>query len=207
MTFHLDELPLVESSGRLGRHLPADSPLVNAYQDDVSRPSLATQVASLGVALGFDTVRVLQERFLPDRGDLVALSHGGAAPSYSTWPSCEYPDTDGCNEPCFGFPAGQMDTFYCATCAEQAADPNHNPPWNWHFTGMRGSIEYMDREPDVCAGRDAWKWKIEGACRNCNENIVFRCHDGWKRYEPGGPLTPTICEGIISCDDQLTLCP
>jgi|GEM_PF-4383699 len=206
MSFHIDDLPILDSSGSLGRRLPEDSRLVGAYRDE-RQPSLATQVASMGVALGFDTLRTLQERFLTGPGDMTALSHGGGAPSYTFWAGCEYPDTDGCNEPCFGFPPDQMATWYCATCDEQAADPIHNPSWNWHFVGNRGTLEYMDREPDVCAGRDAWKWKIDSACRNCEENIVFRCHDGWKRYEPDGPLTPTICEGIISCDDQLTLCP
>jgi len=207
MPFRIEDLPAVDSAGRLGRHLAADSALADAYRD-AQAPSIATQVVSLGVALGIDAVRTLQERFLPSDRDLAALHHhGGPAPSYTTWPDCAYPDTDGCNEPCYGFEPHHMDTFYCATCAEQAADPTHNPVWNWHFVGHRGSIEYMDREPDVCAGRDAWKWKIEGACRDCNESIVFRCHDGWKKYSPDGPLTPTICEGIISCDGKLTLCP
>ena len=145
---------------------------------------------------------------MPNAREFQAMQAAGAAPSYSTYSDCTiYPDTDGCNHPCYGFPPHQMSTWYCATCDEQAADPTNNPVWNWHYSGMRGSIQYLDREPDVCNGRDAWKWKINGACRDCNENITFRCHDGWKRYEPGGPLTPTICEGIIACDDQLTLCP
>ncbi|MDP8930018.1 MAG: hypothetical protein M3O70_15980 [Actinomycetota bacterium] len=205
MAFRIEELPALDSAGALGRRT-ADSPLVDAYRDTAT-PSIATQVASLGVALGIDAVRVLQERFLTRDQDLVVLQHQGPAPPYSTWPDCAYPDTDGCAEPCYGFEPHHMDTFYCATCDEQAADPDHNPSWNWHFTGSRGSIQYMDREPDVCNGRDAWKWKIDGACRDCNENIVFRCHDGWKKYSADGPLTPTICEGIISCDNQLTLCP
>ena len=206
MSFQIEDLPTLDAAGRLGRHLPAGSALADAYHE-ASRPSIATQVASLGVALGIDAVRVLQERFLPNREDLVAFHQGRSGPSYTTWPDCAYPDTDGCEDPCYGFEPHHRDTFYCATCAEQAADPVNNPPWNWHFTGSRGSIQYMDREPDVCAGRDAWKWKIDGACRGCEQNIVFRCHDGWKKYEPDGPLTATICEGIIACDDQLTLCP
>lgn len=207
MAFRIEDLPALDSAGRLGRHLPDDSALAEAFHD-VTPPSIATQVASLGVALGINAMRALQERFLPGDEELVLLHHGGPAPTYSTWPDCTiYPDTDGCAEPCFGFEPHHMDTFYCATCDEQAADPTHNPAWNWHFTGTRGSIQYMDREPDVCNGRDAWKWKIEGACRQCDQNIVFRCHDGWKKYEADGPLTPTICEGIISCDNELTLCP
>jgi len=207
MSFRLEDLPVVDAAGRLGRHLPPDSPLLDAYHD-ASQPSVATQVASLGVALGLDAVRALQERFLPGRSELMAMHHGGAAPSYTTWPNCTiYNDTDGCNAPCVGFPLDQMATWYCASCAEQAADPTHNPPWNWHFTGSRGVIQYGDLAQNICNGRDAWKWKIEGACRGCSDNITFRCHDGWKKYDPSGPLTMTICEGIISCDDQLTLCP
>lgn len=204
MPFRIEDLPALDASGRLGRHLP-DPALADAYHD-LTRPSIATQVASLGVALGIDAVRMLQGRFASR--DLTVLHHRSGAPSYTTWSDCSiYNDTDGCADPCTGFEPHHRDTFYCATCAEQAADPTRNPPWNWHFTGHRGSIEYMDREPDVCHGRDAWKWKIDAACRQCERNIVFRCHDGWKKYDPAGPLTPTICEGIISCDDQLTLCP
>lgn len=206
MTFRIEDLPAIDSAGRLGRHLPADSALTDAYLD-ASRPSIATQVASLGVVLGMDAVRVLQQRFAPTAQDLVARHHGGAAPAYTTWPDCAYPDTNGCEDPCFGFEPHHRDTFYCATCAEQAADPVHNPAWNWHFTGTRGSIQYMDREPDVCAGRDAWKWQINSACRGCNESIIFRCHDGYKKYDEDGPPSATICEGIIACDGQLTLCP
>ena len=209
MSFRIDDLPSVESAGNLGRR--AEPELTETY-NDASGPSIVTQVASLGAVVGIDAVRVLQERFMPSTTALAAvhLRSGGAgtAPSYSIWPDCTiYPDTDGCNEPCWGFPPDQMSTLYCATCVEQEADPVNNPVWNWHYSGMRGSLELMDREPDVCNGRDAWKWKIDGACRDCSETITFRCHDGWKRYEPGGPLTPTICEGIIACDGELTLCP
>jgi hypothetical protein len=62
----------------------------------------------------------------------------------------------------------------------------------------------MDREPDVCAGRDAWKWSV-GPCGECSESAVFRCHDGFKQYSDG-TLDPTICQGIVSCDNRLTLC-
>jgi hypothetical protein len=110
-----------------------------------------------------------------------------------------------CEEACFGFAPHQMDPFYCATCAEQSADPVNNPSYNWHFVGTRGSLQYMDREPDVCAGKDAWKWKIEGRCGNCRESAVFRCHDGFKRH-PDNTLEPTICQGLVSCDNELTPC-
>jgi hypothetical protein len=110
-----------------------------------------------------------------------------------------------CEEACFGFAPHQMDPYYCATCDEQAADPVNNPAWNWHFVGSRGSLQYMDREPDVCAGRDAWKWTIEGTCGDCLESTVFRCHDGYKRYSDG-TVEPTICQGLISCDNTLMLC-
>lgn len=207
MAFRIEDVPALDSAGPLGRHLPADSAVADAYHD-ATTPSIATQVASLGVALGMNAVRALQDKFVRSDQDLMILNREGMAPSYSTWPDCTiYPDTNGCEEPCFGFPPDQMSTFYCATCAEQDADPVRNPAWNWHFVGNRGSLEYMDREPDICNGRDAWKWKIDGACRHCNENIVFRCHDGWKKYSADGPLTPTICEGIVSCDNELALCP
>lgn len=205
MSFRIEDLPVIDNAGRLGR--PASPELAAAYHD-ASTPTLATQVASLGAALGIDAVRTLQERFLPGPGELSAMHHGGAAPSYMAWPDCAgYDDTDGCNAPCIGFPLDQMSTWYCASCAEQAAEPTANPAWNWHYTGHRGSIEYGDYPTNICNGRDAWKWRIDSPCRGCDENITFRCHDGYKKYDPSGPMTPTICEGIIACDDQLTLCP
>lgn len=201
MSFRIEDLPTLDNSGRLGRS-GIDRSLADAYID-ASQPSIATQVASLGAAVGVGAIQALQGRF---GGGASAMMAGGAGPSYSTYPDCTIYGYNGtCEEPCFGFEPHHMDSFYCATCDEQAADPVNNPAWHWHYVGTRGSIEYMDREPDVCNGRDAWKWKV-GACRDCNESAIFRCHDGWKRYSDG-TLAPTICEGLISCDDQLTLCP
>lgn len=201
MSFRFDDLPTLDNSGRVGR--PASPEIIDAYTD-ISEPSVATQVAELGVALGMDALRTLQNRYLPS--GMVAMS--GSGPSYTTYSDCTiYPDTDGCDAPCYGFPVDQMSTIFCATCSEQDADPKNNPAWNWHFSGMRGNLQLLDREPDICNGRDAWKWKIESPCRGCNQEITFRCHDGWKIYQQGGPLTPTICEGIISCDNELTVCP
>jgi hypothetical protein len=110
-----------------------------------------------------------------------------------------------CNEACFGFAPHHMDPWYCASCSEQAADPTNNPSFNWHFVGARGSILYMDREPDVCAGRDAWKWDV-GPCGNCAQAATFRCHDGWKKYPENNYWDPTICQGLVVCDQQLNLC-
>jgi hypothetical protein len=61
-------------------------------------------------------------------------------------------------------------------------------------------------EPDACAGRDAWKWTVDGACGNCSESSTFRCHDGYKKYPNANYWDPTICEGLIICDGNLTLC-
>ena len=48
------------------------------------------------------------------------------------------------NRHVFAFAPEHMDNFYCATCAEQQADPTNNPAFNLHFVGSRGSIQYMD---------------------------------------------------------------
>ena len=111
MAFRIEDLPTLDNAGRLGRHLPADSALADAYHD-ATRPTVATQVASLGAALGMSAVRMLQDRFVRSDEDLRLMSHGGAAPSYTTWPDCTiYPDTDGCAEPCYGFEPHHMDTL------------------------------------------------------------------------------------------------
>jgi hypothetical protein len=205
MSLEMDDLPLIESAGRLGRRATADSAVADAYP--VYRPESGTRLSSAVLSLGLDAVSLLQNKMFPSGqqlSELQKLLHGGG--SYTMYLDCgPYDYNATCNEACFGFAAHLMDPFYCATCAEQAADPTNNPDYNWHFVGTRGSIQYMDREPDVCAGRDAWKWKFEGSCGECNQSAVFRCHDGWKRYSDG-TLDPTICQGIVSCDNKLTLC-
>jgi len=200
----MDDLPLIETAGRLGRRGGGDSPVADAYP--VYRPEYGTRFSSSVLALGLDAVNVVQDKLFPNSRQLAELQRlldGGS--SYSMYLDCGGYDYNGtCNEACFGFPAHLMDPFYCATCAEQAADPANNPSYNWHFVGTRGSIQYMDREPDVCAGRDAWKWTV-GACGDCGQSAVFRCHDGFKKYS-NNTLDPTICQGIVSCDGRLTLC-
>ena len=216
MTVDMDDLPVVETLGSLGRRPGTDSAVADAYstvrRDD--HPFLS----SLAFSLGTSVVGLLHDRVFPSPMRLRAAGaqaqglwwHGGAphaGPSYSTYGDCgPYHYNGVCEEACFGFAAHHMDPFYCATCAEQQADPVNNPAWNWHFVGSRGQFLYMDREPDVCAGKDAWKWKVEGPCGNCQTSSIFRCHDGYKKYPDSEVWDPTICQGLISCDDRLTTC-
>jgi hypothetical protein len=204
MSFNIDDLPTIEGSSRLGRRPDADSPVAEAYLTD--QTLVSNPLGSLSMTLGVEFARLLQARLFPSAAQLSALQ-AAAAPSYTTHADCggfNYNAT--CDEACFGFAPHHMDPFYCATCDEQAADPGNNPFFNWHFVGSRGQIQYIDREPDVCAGRDAWKWKIVGACGDCNNSAVFRCHDGYKKYPDSTTWDPTICQGLVSCDDQLNLC-
>ena len=212
MKKRLEDLPVIESAGRRGRQPEPDSPVVRAFAERHSQPA-GSLVGSLGTAMGFDLADLLNRRIFPSGQQLAALQaqshmlHSGG-PSYTMFMDCGGHNYNGtCNEACFGFAPHHMDPFYCATCAEQAADPVNNPSYNWHYVGTRGSITYMDREPDVCGvaeRRDAWKWKV-GACGECQESAVFRCHDGWKQYSDG-TLDPTICQGLVSCDGKLTPC-
>lgn len=209
----LEDLPTIETAGRRGRQPDPDSPVVRAFAQRHSRGAAGNLIGSLGTVMGFDVADLLNRGISPTGKQLAALqatqtlSHGG--PSYTMFLDCGGHHYNGtCNEACFGFAPHHMDPWYCATCDEQAADPVNNPAYNWHFVGSRGSISYMDREPDVCGvaeRRDAWKWKV-GACGDCRESAVFRCHDGWKQYSDG-TLDPTICQGLVSCDDELTPCP
>jgi hypothetical protein len=200
MAFSLEELPVVEESRRMGRRAVADTAIELAY-------SVGRRTDPSAVAQGLHNLaQALEQRVFPS-AEVLADLQAAAGPSYTTYFDCDdfagYGGT--CTEPCFGFAPHHMATFYCATCPEQAADPKNNPFYNWHFTGSRGSLRYADREPDVCLGRDAWKWKV-GACGNCQSSAVFRCHDGWKWYPNATSPDPTICEGLVSCDNQLTLC-
>jgi hypothetical protein len=202
MQLHFDDIPTIESAGKLGRRT-SDSGVADAYPFAVPG---GRGVSALGLTLGLQAARLLHDRVFPGAAQLAALE-ASDAPSYTTHSDCgpfDYNAT--CNEACFGFAPHHMDPFYCATCDEQAADPNNNPAWNWHFVGSRGTIQYKDMEPDACAGRDAWKWQV-GACGNCQQTALFRCHDGFKKYPDSQSWDPTICQGLISCDNQLTTCP
>jgi hypothetical protein len=205
VSFTIDDLPTVDAAGRLGRSRAASSALADAYR--IPSNPVTDIIGSLGVARALEIAGRAQRKMFPSAADLSALqAAAAAAPVYSTYSDCGPYNYDGtCNEACFGFAPHQMDPSYCATCAEQAADPANNPSYNWHFVGSRGQVRYIDREPDICAGRDAWKWKV-GPCGSCAQSAVFRCHDGWKKYPDSTSWDPTICQGKISCDDQLTPC-
>ena len=168
MSIEIDDLPVVETAGKRGRRMAAESVVADAYRTDrlARGPALGSAVLSLGLR----AAGLVQSKTPFSSRELTAvLSPSYAGASYTTHYDCAgYPYNGVCDEACFGFAAHMMDPFYCATCAEQAADPANNPSYNWHFVGTRGSIQYMDREPDVCAGRDAWKWQINSACRGCN---------------------------------------
>jgi hypothetical protein len=202
---NFDDIPTIEGAGRLGRRPEVDSAVAEAYITRVEPPAA---LSSLGFALGLRAVELLRDRMFPRGDDLVALGGAMAGPNYTMYTDCAgYNYAGTCNEACFGFQPEHMDPFYCATCEEQAADPINNPSYNWHFTGSRGSIQYIDREPDICGSpaRDAWKWEV-GPCGQCQTSAIFRCHDGYKLYPNAASWTPTICQGIVSCDNQLTLC-
>ncbi|MDQ3988721.1 MAG: hypothetical protein M3291_05920 [Actinomycetota bacterium] len=203
MSTSIDEIPTIEDAGRLGRRHSADPAVADAYSMPM-RPASGL-LTSLGIAKALELTTTVQQQLFPSAQQLASLQ--AAPPSYTMYQDCGPYDYDAtCNEACFGFAPHHMDPYYCATCPEQEADPKNNPSYNWHFVGSRGNIRYIDREPDVCAGRDAWKWKIEGQCGNCAQSSVFRCHDGWKKYPDSSSWDPTICQGMVSCDGNLTTC-
>jgi hypothetical protein len=202
MSLTFEELPVVELAGRIGRR--AGSPVADAYRSVA--PERGIELSSLHFSLGMEAVTLLQNRFFPTSAHLATLVSPAAAVSYTTYSDCAgFHYGGGCNNPCFGYAPDHMAPWYCATCAEQAADPANNPAWNWHLTGTRGQIRYFDNPSNPCAGRDAWKWTV-GACGSCHQSAIFRCHDGYKQIQ-NGPWEPTICEGLISCDGALTHCP
>jgi hypothetical protein len=201
MTFVIDDLPTIEDQLRRGRSRSVDTQVADAYQ---MRSASLDVVGIVGVSRALDLAERMQQRVFP--GAALSALQAAASPSYTMYQDCgPYNYNATCDEACFGFAPHHMDPFYCATCAEQAADPVNNPVYNWHFVGSRGSLLYMDREPDVCAGRDAWKWKV-GPCGRCTQSAVFRCHDGWKKYPNSSSWDPTICQGMVACDDRLTPC-
>jgi hypothetical protein len=214
MDSELDALPTISSARRLGRGADLDPAIAEAYRSH--EPAVGVQISSLLAMAGADALLGLRSALgMPSPAAALGPLRYSAvqdvmrapnSPAYSFYNDCgPYDYNATCTSPCFGFAPEHMDNFYCATCAEQQADPVNNPAFNWHFVGSRGSIQYIDREPDVCAGKDAWKWKF-GACGECHQSVVYRCHDGFKKYPDDDYWTPTICEGIVSCDDQLKTC-
>lgn len=201
MSVSIDELPVIENAGRLGRRI--DSTVADAYR--LPSNPIADLVSAVGITKMLENSGVLQRGLVPGAAELAGL-RSAAGPSYTMYLDCGPYNYDAtCNEACFGFAPHHMDPFYCASCAEQAADPTNNPAYNWHFVGSRGGLRYVDREPDVCAGKDAWKWDV-GACGECAQSAVFRCHDGWKKYPANNYWDPTICQGMVVCDQRLTVC-
>ncbi len=206
MSIDIEDIPTIESAIRVGRRSAAASELAEAYP--LHPEGSGNILESLGVPLSLKLMNSFRQTAFPSVAEVSKLQASIAAASYTTYGTdCGgYNYNATCNEACFGFAPEHMDPFYCATCAEQAADPDNNPSYNWHFVGSRGSIQYKDREPDVCNGKDAWKWKIQGACGNCQHSSVYRCHDGYKKYPDRNYWDSTICQGLVSCDDQLTPC-
>lgn len=203
MSLSMDDLPTIENAGRLGRRESAESTVADAYR--LPATPVTNLIGSLGISKTLEFAGRLQQGLFPGTDQLAAFQ-AAAGPSYTQYFDCGPYNYEGtCNEACFGFAPHHMDPYYCATCAEQAAAPASNPSYNWHYVGSRGQIQYMDREPDVCAGKDAWKWKV-GPCGNCADSAVFRCHDGWKKYPDNSYWDPTICQGMVACDGRLTTC-
>lgn len=202
-----EDIPTIEASGRLGRRPEAASPITEAYARRTTPGTRTGAIAeALGSSAGFDFAELLRKGAFPS-GSQISTLHAGGPPTYTTHSDCAGFHYDGtCNEACFGFAPHHMDPYYCATCAEQSSDPNHNPSYNWHYWGSRGSIQYKDSGADPCNGKDAWKWKV-GACGECEESAVFRCHDGYKKYPDKTYWDPTICQGLVACDGELTPCP
>ena len=206
MSFDIEEIPTIESAIRRGRRTAVVSAVAEAYP--LHPTGTGHIVESVGVDAGLKLVNSFRTLAFPSVAEVSALQAESGGPSYTFHSDCGGYDYDAtCNEACFGYPPDHMDPFFCATCAEQKADPTNNPAYNWHFVGKRGQIQYMDKEPDVCAGKDAWKWKIQGACGNCQTSSVYRCHDGYKKLPNNNYWESTICQGLVSCDDKLTPCP
>ncbi len=205
MNFDIDDLPTIESARKLGRHVSADSPIADLYP--AQQEAGTNFLESVGATTALQLISRFQQQMMPGTLQFSTLqAMAPSAASYTMYGDCAGYNYDGtCNEACFGFAPHQMDPIYCANCAEQKADPANNPAYNWHFVGMRGQLQLWDREPDVCGGKDAWKWKV-GACGNCSTSAVFRCHDGYKKYADG-TIQPTVCQGLVACNDQLTPCP
>jgi hypothetical protein len=207
MSVDIEDIPTIESAIRVGRRAAAGSQVAEAYPSHPQVPG-GSMLEAMGGTAGLQLVSSFRSLAFPGVADMFPSQAPSGAPSYTYYSDCAGYDYNAtCNEACFGYAPDHMDPFFCATCAEQKADPTNNPSYNWHFVGSRGQIQYKDKEPDVCNGKDAWKWKIEGECGNCHQSSVFRCHDGYKKLPNNNYWESTICQGLVSCDNKLTPCP
>src|SRR5688500_2038830 len=119
MSFDIEDIPDIESAGKLGRRPHADSRVAEAYPLHPTGPG--DIFANIPVPAALRIVDRLQARAFPsgtERAEFGApnVPFGG---NYTTHGDCggfNYNAT--CNEACFGFAAHHMDPFYCGTCAE-----------------------------------------------------------------------------------------
>ena len=139
MSIDFDEIPTLDSAGRLGRAPAADSPFVGAFAPPTS-PTM-DQLSGLGLGLGERLADSLRARLFPN--SMLSQLRDAAAKTYTTFYDCAGVNYDGtCQQPCFGPEPQYMSPFYCASCAEQQADPNQNPaycprPFNLSSTHAR----------------------------------------------------------------------
>lgn len=92
-----------------------------------------------------------------------------------------------CNRPC------GMSTIYPGSCID--GDPDgHN--YGFH----RGPNQDWDLRPGECStgSWDGWKWKVHEGCGVCDQNTVFRCHDGWNLQL--NPNDKSVCKWRVNCD-------
>ena len=77
MSFDIEDIPDIESAGRLSRRASADSRVADAYPLHPTNPS--DFFASIGVPVALRLVDRLQARVFPSSSDIVALASFGGS--------------------------------------------------------------------------------------------------------------------------------
>jgi hypothetical protein len=148
-----EDIPLLSEARRSRR-----SPTARARANDAMFRMAERGAQLLGRSRLFATssaVTMFAVHLLPAQ---VARAAANGFP-YQQYYDCDaFSYTGDCGRPCFGFEPHHMEPFYCATCDEEATVPGNYA--YWHYVGSRGSIQYKDREGNVCLGKDAWKWTV-----------------------------------------------
>lgn len=79
--------------------------------------------------------------------------------------------------------------------------PSGAHKFGWHKGRGYGGGNYDIRHNKCHAGYfDGWKWRQSQGCGFCDQDITYRCHDGWEVESNGTFGQKLICRHVINCN-------
>ena len=171
MSFDIEDIPDIESAGRLGRRASVDSGVADAYPLHPTTPS--DVFASLGVPVALRLVERLQARVFPRSSDIVALaSFGGSYTTHSNCGGFDYGAT--CNEACFGFAPITWTRSTARPVTNRPPTPPIIPPITGTSSGrgVKSSTRTWSRTPAMEETRGSGQSRAHAVTANSRPSIV-----------------------------------